>query len=129
MPVIHDRQALAARRQAAQAKRQAINRSKTLVNVSCGTCGIASGAEKILKVMQEEAKTLKIEDIEFIRSGCMTYCFAEPTVTITLSDSEPITFGKVDEERARALMGEYILKGLPVPGEIPNAYERVMLSD
>lgn len=129
MPVIHDRQALAARRQAAQAKRQALNRSKTLVNVSCGTCGLASGAENVLKAMQEAAKTLKIEDIEFIRSGCMTYCFAEPTVTITRSDSEPVTFGKVDEERAKALVGEFILNGLPVPGEIPNAYERVILSD
>ena len=129
MPVINDRQALAARRQAAQARRKAVSRSKTLVNVSCGTCGLASGAEQALEAMRQEVKALKLKDVEFIRSGCMTYCFAEPTVTITRPDSEPVTFGKVDEKRARELVGEFILKGLPVPGEIAVGYERVVLSN
>ena len=127
MAKIADREALAAWRETARAKNAARNQGKTLVNVSCGTCGIASGAEHVLATMQEAVRIGKIENIEFIRSGCMTYCYAEPTVAISRPGEEPITFGFVDEKKALALVNNYIVKGEPVAGEIPVAYERVVL--
>lgn len=127
MPVIPNKKSLAARRDAARAKIAARERSKTLVNVSCGTCGIASGAEQVWKAMHEAVKAHGVENVEFIRSGCMTYCYAEPTVTITRPEMAPVTFGHVDEKRATALVTEFIAKGDPVEGEIPVNYERVVL--
>ncbi len=127
MSVITNHDALTARREAARAKILARNRAKTLVNVSCGTCGIASGAEKILEIMRAATAELGLPNVEFIRSGCMTYCYAEPTVSITRPDQAPATFGFVDEKRARALVSDFIARGEPVEGEIPVTYERVLL--
>ncbi len=127
MPAIPDKKALIARRDAARAKLADRNRSKTLVNVSCGTCGIASGAERVLDAMREEVRIKGLADVEFIRSGCMTYCYAEPTVSITLPGREPVTFGRVNEKSAKALVDDYIARGEPVAGEIPPDFERITL--
>lgn len=126
MSVIASKEALIARREAARAKQQARGRSQVVVNVSCGACGIASGAERVLEVMQEAAAAGALA-VEFFRSGCMTYCYAEPTVTIARPEHEPVTFGKVDEKRALALVNDFIARGEPVDGEIPPAFERVVL--
>ncbi len=126
MSAITSKEALIARREAARAKQRARGRSRVVVNVSCGACGIASGAEQVLDVMQKTAAKQELA-VDFFRSGCMTYCYAEPTVTITRPEHEPVTFGKVDENRARALVNKFIAKGEPVEGEIPAAFERVVL--
>ena len=125
MSVIANKKALIARQEAARAKIQSRGRC-AVVNVSCGTCGLASGAEQILEVMKTAVETSGLK-VEFFRSGCMTFCYAEPTVSITLPDREPVTFGFVDEKRALALINDFIGKGEPVEGEIPVAYERVVL--
>ncbi len=126
MSVITSKDALIARREAARAQKLAIGRSRTVVNVSCGACGIASGAEHVMEVMRKEAAKRNLA-VDFFRSGCMTYCYAEPTVTITRPEHAPVTFGKVDEKRALALVNNFIAQGEPVDGEIPEAFERVVL--
>ncbi len=126
MAVIADKNALAARRDSARAK-IADRHGKTVVNVSCGTCGISAGAERVLDIMRRTAAAENIASIEFFRSGCMTYCYAEPTVTITRPGREPVTFGFVDEKKAKALVSRFIAKGADVEGVIPAGYERVVL--
>ena len=127
MSRIIDRKGLAARREAARAKIADLSRTKTLINVSCGTCGIASGAERVLAIMREAVRELGLADVEFIRSGCMTYCYAEPTVTVSRAGEEPVTFGYVDDKRAKALVSDFVARGEPVEGVIPVNYERVAL--
>ncbi len=127
MPAIPDRRALSARREAARAGLADRARNKTLVNVSCGTCGIASGAERVLEVMREAVRARGLDNVLFIRSGCMTYCYAEPTVSVTRAGEEAVTFGFVDEKCALALVNDFIARGEPVDGEISVAYERVIL--
>lgn len=127
MPTITDKKALVARREALRAKYMTRGRAKTMVNVSCGTCGIASGAERVLEVMREAVKAKGLEDVEFFRSGCMTYCYAEPTVSIARPEEAPVTFGHVDEKRALLLVNDFIVRGEPVDGVIHVNYERVVL--
>ncbi len=127
MPPIANLEALERRRAEAQAKIRNRDRSRTLVNVSCGTCGIASGAEAVWEVMQKAVKELGLEKVDFLRSGCMTYCYAEPTVIITRPGASPVLFGKVDEKRAKRLVEDFIANNKPVEGVIITNFERVTL--
>lgn len=99
---------------------------KPLVNVSLATCSVASGGRDVLEAMKAEVAALGL-DVEFMGSGCMTYCYAEPTVEITLPGKDPVVFGYVDTEKAKALVQKYIKAGELMDGVIPVAYERVVL--
>jgi NADP-reducing hydrogenase subunit HndB len=107
---------------AAQAKA-----GKPLVNVSLATCSIASGGNAVMASMKEEVAAQGL-DVEFMQSGCMTYCYAEPTVQITLPGKEPVMFGPVDAEKAKLLVDKYVKSGEMAEGVgvIPVGYERVV---
>ena len=117
---------LKALRQDILARQQARN-NKVVINVSLATCSIAAGGKTALEAMQDEVAKQGLTNVEFMQSGCMTYCYAEPTVEITLPGKAPVVFGGVDESRARELVTEYVIKGEPVEGIIPVNYERVIL--
>lgn len=106
---------------AAQAKA-----GKPLVNVSLATCSVASGGKEIMAAMKAEA-TAQGLDVEFVQSGCMTVCYAEPTVEVTLPGKEPVVFGYLDAEKAKTLVQKYIKDGELIDGVIPVGYERVVL--
>ncbi len=126
MSTIKSIEDLKAKREAILA-RNASRKNKTLINVSLATCSIAAGGKAALEAMQDEVAQNGLTDVEFMQSGCMTFCYAEPTVEITLPGKEPVVFGGVDETKARALVTEYVMKGEPVEGIIPVTYERVVL--
>ncbi|MHC1791228.1 (2Fe-2S) ferredoxin domain-containing protein [Solidesulfovibrio sp.] len=126
MSTIASLDALRAKREAILA-RQKTRQQKILINVSLATCSIAAGGKVALEAMQDEVVQNSLTNVEFMQSGCMTFCFAEPTVEITLPGREPVVFGGVDEAKARELVTEYVMKGAPVEGIIPVTYERVVL--
>ena len=99
---------------------------KPLVNVSLATCSVASGGRDVLAAMKAEVTALGL-DVEFMQSGCMTYCFAEPTVEVTLPGKEPVVFGYIDTEKAKILVQKYIKDGELIDGVIPVGYERIVL--
>jgi NADP-reducing hydrogenase subunit HndB len=101
--------------------------NKPLVNVSLATCSIASGGREVMEAMKAEAAAQGL-DVEFMQSGCMTYCHSEPTVEITLPGKEPVVFGKVNAEKAKLLVEKYIKAGEMVDGVkvVPVGYERVV---
>ncbi len=107
--------------------REAARKEKVVVNVSLATCGIASGGPAVLDAMKDELGKQGLTDVEFITSGCMTYCYAEPTVEVTLPGKEPVVFGKLDANSARTLVQKYIKGGEVVGTVIPVNYTRVVL--
>ena len=126
MSTIASLDALRARREDILARQKARN-GKIVINVSLATCSIAAGGKVALEAMQDEVALNGIANVEFMQSGCMTFCYAEPTVEITLPGKAPVVFGGVDEAKARELVTEYVMKGEPVEGIIPVNYERVVL--
>lgn len=126
MSTISSLEALKAKRQEILAK-AAAKKDKVIINVSMATCSIAAGGKTALDAMQDEVAKNSVAKVEFMQSGCMTYCYAEPTVEITLPGKEPVMFGHVDEAKARKLVTDYVMKGEPVEGIIPVNYERVVL--
>ena len=53
--------------------------ARVQVKVAMATCGIAAGAKKVMEYFVEELEKRNIDAI-VTQTGCMGYCFAEPTV-------------------------------------------------
>ena len=98
--------------------------SMVQVKVAMATCGIASGAKEIMDFMIDELDKQSINSV-VTQTGCMGYCYAEPTIEVTLPDSEPIVFGYVDNNRATEIIEKYIKKGEIVEGVLPVNYETI----
>jgi NADP-reducing hydrogenase subunit HndB len=105
----------------------AAKKDKIIVNVSLATCSIASGGKSVMEAMKDEAAKQGISNVEFMQSGCMTYCHSEPTVEVTLPGKDPVCFGKLDESGARELVQKYLKGGEVVGTVIPVNYTRVVL--
>lgn len=110
-----------------RARKSALYGERIVVNVSLATCGIASGGNRIMEIMKDEAAKQAITNIEFVMSGCMTYCHSEPTVEVSLPGAEPVVFGKLDETGARQLVQKYLKNGEITGTVIPVNYTRVEL--
>ena len=94
------------------------------VKVAMATCGIASGAKEVMEVFIEEFTKRNI-DAKVTQTGCMGYCYAEPTVEITIPGNQPITFGFVDVKKASRIIDKYVLNNELVDGIIPVNYETI----
>ena len=47
------------------------------------TCGIASGTKEIMNFLLDEGEQHSIEAV-VSQTGCMGYCYAEPTIEVTV---------------------------------------------
>lgn len=94
------------------------------VKVAMATCGIASGAKEVMDVMIEEFERLNIDAV-VTQTGCMGYCYAEPTIEVTKPGQGPIIFGYVDENKAVEIINKYVVNNELVEGIIPVNYESI----
>ena len=94
------------------------------VKVSMATCGIASGAKEIMEFFMNELEKRNIDGV-VTQTGCMGYCYAEPTIEVTMPGEEPVVFGYVDEKKADEIIEKYIKNGELVDGVIPVNYQTI----
>jgi NADP-reducing hydrogenase subunit HndB len=94
------------------------------IKVAMATCGIASGAKGVMEYLIDELDKRNIEAV-VTQTGCMGYCYAEPTIEVTLPKKEPVVFGFVDIRRADVIIEKYIKGGEYVDGIIPVNYESI----
>jgi len=94
------------------------------VKVAMATCGIASGAKVVMEYFIEELDKRNIDSV-VTQTGCMGYCFAEPTVEVILPGKDPIVFGYVDTRRADEIIEMYIKQNELVDGIIPQNYDTI----
>ena len=94
------------------------------VKVTMATCGIASGSMKIFDFMKEELEKRNTPAV-VTKTGCMGYCYAEPTIEVTLPGKKPVVFGYVTQKKADEIIEKYIRKGEMVEGMIPVTYETI----
>lgn len=94
------------------------------VKVAMATCGIASGAKETMEFMTEALEKRGVNAI-VTQVGCMGYCYAEPTIEVTLPGSESVVFGGVNRQKADEIIEKYIKGGELVDGIIPVNYETV----
>lgn len=94
------------------------------VKVAMATCGIASGAKPVMDFFVEELDKRGIGAV-VTQTGCMGYCYAEPTVEVQLPGQEPVVYGFVDRKKADEIIEKYIKNGELVDGIIPVNYEKI----
>ena len=97
------------------------NKKLVEIKVAMATCGIASGAKSVMEFLIEELPKRNIM-ARVKQTGCMGYCYAEPTIEITMPDEEPVMFGYVDTKKADEIIEKFIKKGELVNGIIPINY-------
>ena len=94
------------------------------IKVAMATCGIASGAKTVMDFLITELDKRNIGAV-VTQTGCMGYCYAEPTIEVTVPGKEPLVFGYVDTKRADQIIEKYIKNGELVEGIIPVNYESI----
>lgn len=91
------------------------------VKVSMATCGIATGAKEIMNYFIEALNGKKVDAL-VTQTGCMGYCYAEPTVEITLPGNDPLVFGYVTKAKVDELIDKYIKEGILLDDILPITY-------
>ncbi|MEX0986447.1 MAG: (2Fe-2S) ferredoxin domain-containing protein [Bacteroidales bacterium] len=94
------------------------------VKVAMASCGIASGAKETMIFMHEQLAKRGVEAV-VTKTGCMGYCYAEPTIEVRLPGNDPVVFGDVDTGKADEIIEKYIKAGELVNGIIPENYETI----
>ena len=101
--------------------------SEKLVNVrvAMATCGIAAGAREIMNYMVDECVEQGMNNVVVTQTGCMGYCYAEPTIEVTLPGQDGVVFGDVDQAKAKEIIDTYIKEGTMVDGMIPQTHKTI----
>lgn len=94
------------------------------IKVAMATCGIASGAKQVMETLIEECNKKNIQAV-ITQTGCMGYCYAEPTVEVKKPNGDPIVFGNVTPAKALDLIDKYIINNELLEGIIPVNYEKI----
>jgi len=94
------------------------------IKVAMATCGIASGAKQVMEVIINECNKRGIQAV-VTQTGCMGYCYAEPTVEVTKPGLEPVVFGYITPAKAEELVAKYLAGNEMLDGVIPVNYEKV----
>ena len=94
------------------------------IKVAMATCGIASGAKQVMDFLIEDLDKKKVPAV-VTQTGCMGYCYAEPTIEVKKPGQEPIVFGYVNVQKAEEIVDKYIRGNEFVEGIIPVNYEKI----
>jgi len=81
------------------------------VNIHMGTCGIASGARKIMTTVMDELSNRDIKDVIVTTSGCAGLCSREPMITVEILGAAPVKYVDLTEEKMREIFAEHVLGG------------------
>lgn len=94
------------------------------IKVAMATCGIAAGAKEIMEFFVEQLDRRNIQGV-VTQTGCMGYCYAEPTVEVKKPGHDPVVFSYVDVKKAGEIVDKYILKNELLDGILPVNYQTI----
>jgi NADP-reducing hydrogenase subunit HndB len=81
------------------------------ITVHMGTCGIASGARKVMQTLMDEVPQRDIKDVILTTSGCAGLCSREPMATVELRGEAPVKYVDLDAEKIRRILIEHVVGG------------------
>ena len=87
---------------------------KARITVHLGTCGIASGAEEILRVFKELVAGYEGRDVQLTTSGCAGLCRREPMATVQLAGEAPIKYVELTPAKVKKVFQSHVLGGAAV---------------
>ncbi|HOO56095.1 MAG TPA: (2Fe-2S) ferredoxin domain-containing protein [bacterium] len=80
------------------------------VVVHMGTCGIASGARKVMSELLKIVEDKNL-DIEIGQSGCIGICDREPIVSVIRKNEPQVRYGKVTPESIAEIVESHVIGG------------------
>ena len=83
----------------------------TRVVVGMATCGIASGARRVLNKLVKEVEDRKLKHVIVTQTGCIGLCQYEPIVEVYEPGKEKVTYVKVNEEKAKEILEQHLVRG------------------
>lgn len=86
------------------------NNEVPVIFIGMGTCGLASGADKVKTAIENELKAKNIV-AEIIPTGCIGLCAREPIVDIKMPGKDRISYCEVSPKDIPALIDTHIIKG------------------
>jgi NADP-reducing hydrogenase subunit HndB len=81
------------------------------VTVHMGTCGIASGARKVMSALMDEIVATGSKDIIVTTSGCAGLCSREPMATVEIMGEAPVKYCDLNEEKIKEIFKEHVIGG------------------
>ena len=94
---------------AATTLREGGHRAK--ITIHMGTCGIASGARKVMGAVIDEISKRGLTEVMVTTSGCAGLCSREPMATIELLGEAPVKYVDLDEQKMREILIEHVIGG------------------
>lgn len=115
MKTIAELNAIKAKMQAQINNRDSVDaNSDVRVVVGMATCGIAAGARPVLNAFVDEVSKRQLNNVKVTQAGCLGMCKLEPMVEIYVPGQEKVTYIRVTEDAARAIVNEHIVNGKAV---------------
>ena len=114
-------EALKAKRDSLQQAHDALE-NPVEIRVAMGTCAIATGAKEVLDAIEAAIEENGLDNVVLKSTGCMGYCYAEPTVEVAGIAVDPVMFGYVDTKIARDIVEQYVMKQEPVDARIDTCH-------
>jgi len=90
-------------------KQARLEKQGGFIRVGMSTCGIAAGAGRVYRVLEEEIKK-RGSAIELRKCGCLGMCHAEPLVEVAVPGMPAVIYCRVDEDCAREIFRRHIEK-------------------
>jgi len=107
------------------------------IKVGLGSCGIASGGNKILEAVHEEIEKHNL-DVEVEPTGCVGMCFFEPLIDVTQGD-KVYTYGNLTADMTREIIDahakgsgpleKYLVSTSLAPFEMLSSQVRIALKN
>jgi NADH-quinone oxidoreductase subunit F len=82
---------------------------KVQVKVHLGTCGISSGANKVLETFQREVENRKLSDVTVLKAACIGLCDREPVVTVIHPSDGKTTYYDLTEDKVSKIVEQHIV--------------------
>ncbi len=104
------------------------------VVVGLGTCGIASGGDKVMAAIKEQVAALCLEiDVDF--TSCIGMCYREPMVEIALAGAPSVIYSEIYPDKVEKLLNSIVNKtpvfewaAMQIPGDA-TPYEGIAIMD
>ncbi len=85
--------------------------TRARIVVHMGTCGVASGAQKILDRVSQLIDAEGANDIQIMTSGCAGLCSREPMFTVEMGNAPPVKYAELTESKAEKIFKKHVLGG------------------
>lgn len=99
-----------------------------LILVGLATCGIAAGANAVVKALQDELARRNIK-ANIMPVGCIGLCYLEPLVDIVKAGRPRICYSRVTPEKAIELIEAYLVNDDPRADLALGSFDETTIAD